>query len=149
MRNVRTECDAILINDTFFIFNHKSFEFIFSFVESYTSFIKENRDIILSSNIICNPQALFDYCSKSSRHLKRLVKAIKRGAFEGLDYNRVEQVISDYGLEVRMNNGAIIFTEQTASEILKIILREYVIDQISDNKMIASGISDYSPIVAK
>ena len=86
-------------------------------------------------------------CDADGRYLTRLTKAILAKGFEEVTKNKgdIPSVVKEFELSLKTSkNGEIVYRgKDDIPEILNLLLRHYVIDALTSNKMIAAAIQEY------
>lgn len=139
--------DAVLLGEKYLVFNRNAFNSIFSYKDVYKKILEDNTPKIIDSGLLTNSDKFISDCEADGRYLTRLTKAILAKGFEEVTAKRtqVKQIAEDYNLSLDISeNGEIIYKgKEDIPEVLNLLLRHYVIDALTSNKMIASAIQEY------
>jgi hypothetical protein len=144
---INSYVDAFLLSDAYYIFNRNTFNTIFAYKDVFTKILHENTDTIRKSGVLTNTDAFLCDCESDGRYLTRLTKVILAKGFDEIAEKKDEipKVIEEFDLSLKTSSdGEIIYdTKESIPEILHLLLRHYVIDALTSNKMIAAAIQEY------
>ena len=147
---ISSTVDAFLLNDKYYIFNRNSFNSMFAYKDVYKRILTENSESIKSCGFINNTDKFISDCESDGRYLVRLTKVILAKGFEEIKTrkNEMPKVIKDFNLSLNLSEtGEIIYGgKEEVPEILNLMLRHYVIDALTSNKMIAAAIQEYKAV---
>ncbi len=146
----RTKEDAMLIDENYYIFNRNAFNSIFAYKDVFARIISNNKDEIRKSGLLNEPDKFVSDCETDGRYLTRLTKVILAKGFDEVSKRKSEipSVIKDFNLSLNTTStGEIIYKgKENIPELLNLLLRHYVIDALTSNKMIASAIQEYQAV---
>lgn len=139
--------DAILLDDTYYVYNRNSFNSIFLYKDVFEKIINDNADNIKKSGILKNSEQFIADCESDGRYLKKLTKVILAKGFEQAENNKDEipNVIKSFKLSLKISDdGELIYNgKEDLSELLNLLLSHYVIDALTSRNMIAAAIQQY------
>ena len=139
--------DAMLFDDVYYVFNRNDFNSFFSYKDVFTRIIADNRDTIRNSGLLQESEQFLTDCEKDGRYLPRLTKAILAKSFEEVAKREKEipRVVESFNLSLEISEkGKIVYRgKEDIPELLNLLLRHYVIDALTTNKMIAAAIQEY------
>lgn len=139
--------DAFLIDDFYYIFNRNSFNSIFSYKDVFKKILDDNTEMIQESGLMTDSDQFLADCETDGRYLTRLTKAILAKGFEEVAKKKEEipTVVKEFDLSLKISeNGEIVYRgKEDIPELLNLLLRHYVIDALTSNKMIAAAIQEY------
>lgn len=139
--------DAMLVGDTYYIFNRNSFNSIFAYRDVFTQILNDSAPTIINSGILSDPETFINDCESDGRYLTRLTKVILAKGFEEITNKKQEipSVIKEFSLSLKATaDGQIEYNgKEDIPELLNLLLRHYVIDALTSNKMVAAAIQNY------
>lgn len=139
--------DAILLGGNYFVFNRNSFNSIFAYKDVYKKILDDNLEMIEQSGLLTDSSKFVSDCEADGRYLTRLTKAILAKGFEEVSKRQeeVKKIAEDFDLSLDISDeGQIVYKgKEDIPEVLNLLLRHYVIDALTSNKMIASAIQEY------
>ncbi len=139
--------DAFLLDDIFYVFNRNSFNSIFIYKDIFKKIIEENKATIESCGFMIETTQFMADCEADGRYLTRLTKVILAKGFEEVSKRKAEikQVVKDFDLSLTLSDtGEVVYKgKEDIPEVLNLLLRHYVIDALTSNKMIAAAIQEY------
>lgn len=144
---IDTSVDAFLLGDTYYVLNRNAFNSIFEYKDVYSKIIHDNEVTICNSKLMTNPKKFMSDCESDGRYLTRLTKVILAKGFDEVAKNKsdIPKVIKEFNLALKTSSdGEVIYEgKENISELLNLLMRHYVIDALTSNKMIAVAIQDY------
>ena len=144
---INSNVDAILMDEYYYIFNRNSFNSIFNYKDVFKKILDENSEMIRTSGLMSDPNQFVKDCEANGRHLTRLTKIILAKGFEEVSKKKedIPTVVKEFNLSIKISeNGQIIYRgKEDIPEILNLLLRHYVIDALTSDKMIAAAIHEY------
>ena len=147
---IRVAVDAFLIDGTYYVLHRNNFNSIFSYKDIYSRVIENNIGTINQCGLMRDPARFIADCESDGRYVGRLAKAILAKGFEEVAARKgsVKQIVDDFGLSLKITDtGEIDYTgKEDIPVILNLILRHYVIDALTNNKMIAAAIQEYQTL---
>ena len=103
--------------------------------------------MIEQSGLLTDLSKFVSDCEADGRYLTRLTKAILAKGFEEVSKRQeeVKKIAEDFDLSLDISDeGQIVYKgKEDIPEVLNLLLRHYVIDALTSNKMIASAIQEY------
>ena len=139
--------DAFLFEDTYYILNRNAFNSIFSYKDVFKRILEDNAETIHNSHLIQNIDLFIADCEADGRYLTRLTKAVLAKGFQKVTEKKanIEQVIQDFNLSLQVSDqDEIVYrNKEDVPEILNLLLRHFVRDALTSDKMIAAAIQDY------
>ena len=139
--------DAVLLDNTYYVYNRNSFNTIFIYKDVFERIINDNADNIKKCKFLKNTDCFISDCQSDGRYLKKLTKIIIAKGFDEAEQNKDEipKVIEKFGLSLRTSEkGEVIYhNKEDLPELLNLLLRHYVIDALTNSKMIAAAIQKY------
>ena len=139
--------DAMLLDDTYYVFNRNAFNSIFAYKDAFARILNENSEMIRTSGLLTQPDQFVTDCESDGRYLTRLTKVILAKGFNEVSKKKSEipSVISEFNLSLKTSvDGEIVYRgKEDIPELLNLLLRHYVIDALTSNKMIAAAIQEY------
>ena len=103
--------------------------------------------MIQESGLMTDSDQFLADCETDGRYLTRLTKAILAKGFEEVAKKKEEipTVVKEFDLSLKISeNGEIVYRgKEDIPELLNLLLRHYVIDALTSNKMIAAAIQEY------
>lgn len=139
--------DSFLLDDIFYVFNRNAFNNIFIYKDIFKKIIEENKVIIESCGFMIETTQFMADCEADGRYLTRLTKVILAKGFEEVSKRKAEikQVVKDFDLSLTLSDtGEVVYKgKEDIPEVLNLLLRHYVIDALTSNKMIAAAIQEY------
>ena len=142
--------DAFLLGDYYYVLNRNSFNSIFCYKDVYKRILDINQGMISNSGLLSDASKFISDCEGDGRYLTRLAKAILAKGFEEVSKKKAEipAVINDFNLSLQVDaNGKIVYRgKEDIPELLNLLLRHYVIDALTSNKMIATAIQEYQAV---
>lgn len=147
---INSVVDAILLDETYFIFNRNTFNSIFAYKDVFAKILNDNADMIRDSGILTDSDLFVSDCEADGRYLTRLTKVILAKGFDEVAKKKAEipSVIKEFNLSLKTSaEGEIIYRgKEDIPEMLNLLLRHYVIDALTSNKMIAAAIQEYQAV---
>ena len=144
---INSYVDAFLIDGYYYIFNRNSFNSIFSYKDVYKKILDDNTEMIRKSGLMSDSDQFVADCEADGRYLIRLTKAIIAKGFEEVakKKNEIPTVVKEFELSLKTSeSGEIVYRgKEDIPEVLNLLLRHYVIDALTSNKMIAAAIQEY------
>lgn len=139
--------DAILYEDTYYVFNRSNFNSIFNYKDLFYRVIEDNRKMIKQSGFISNTDEFIDECRNDGRYLPRLTKVILAKGFENIvvHKSKLPQLKQEFGLNIVLrNDGTIEYNnKQQVNDILNVLLEHCVVSALTERKMLAKAIEAY------
>lgn len=139
--------DAFLLDETYYILNRNAFNSIFSYKDVLRRILEENSETIINSRLIQNSDCFIRDCESDGRYLTRLTKAILAEGFQKVTEKKtnIKKVIEDFNLSLKVSDqDEIVYRDKAdVPEILNLLLRHFVRDALTSDKMIAAAIQDY------
>lgn len=118
-----------------YIFNHGSFESLFSFVEEYRQEIEGNQKQLGNMEILEDISQLIETCIADTRALRKLAKILVTRSYSSLTSDKIRETVHDYNLSVTLNtDGKIMVTGENIWEILRILNDDYGESKATGNK---------------
>ena len=103
--------------------------------------------MIRNSGLLTEADQFVSDCESDGRYLTRLTKAILAKGFDEVAKKKSEipSVIKEFNLSLKTSmEGEIVYRgKEDIPELLNLLLRHYVIDALTSNKMIAAAIQEY------
>lgn len=144
---INCSVDALLLEDMYYIFNRNSFNSIFAYKDVFAKILAENTPMIRESGLLTETEKFVSDCESDGRYLARLTKVILAKGFDEVSKKKADipSVIKEFNLSLKASDeGEIIYRgKEDVPELLNLLLRHYVIDALTSNKMIASAIQEY------
>lgn len=147
---IGTNVETILYKNFFYIFNRNSFNSMFDYRDLFYKVIDENTEQIVKLELFEEAKEFINDCRNDGRYNGRLAKAILLGCFnkEQFEKDRVKKLKSLFSEKIEVDlseNGKIMYSGKSDINcILNIMLKHYVIDPVSQEKMIAKAIERYN-----
>lgn len=139
--------DAILLDEVYYVFNRNTFNSMFAYKDVFARILNENADMIRKSGLLTEADQFMADCESDGRYLTRLTKVILAKGFDEVSKKKAEipGVIKEFNLSLKASvDGEIIYRgKEDIPELLNLLLRHYVIDALTSNKMIAAAIQEY------
>ena len=139
--------DAFLLDETYFVFNRNAFNSMFAYKDVFAKILNDNIETIKGSGMLTNTETFVSDCESDGRYLTRLTKVILAKGFDEVTKKKKEipGVIKEFNLSLKTtSDGEIIYRgKEDIPELLNLLLRHYVIDALTSNKMIAAAIQEY------
>lgn len=139
--------DAFLFDNYYYVFNRNAFNSMLSYKDVFSKILSDNKDKIRDCGLLSDSDEFVSDCESDGRYLTRLTKVILAKGFEEVAKKRAEvpSVIHDFSLSLKSSSsGEIIYRgKEDIPELLNLLLRHYVIDALTSNKMIAAAIQEY------
>lgn len=139
--------EAFLLDEYYFVLNRNSFNSIFAYKDVYKKILDDNSQTIKDSGLMTESEQFITDCEADGRYMTRLTKAILAKGFEEVAKKKsgIPTVIKDFKLSLKISgSGEIIYEgKKDIPEILNLLLRHYVIDALTSNRMIAAAIQEY------
>lgn len=139
--------DAILLGEVYYVFNRNTFNSIFAYKDVFARILNENADMIRKSGLLTEADQFLADCESDGRYLTRLTKVILAKGFDEVSKKKAEipGVIKEFNLSLKASvDGEIVYRgKEDIPELLNLLLRHYVIDALTSNKMIAAAIQEY------
>lgn len=143
--------DAMLINETYYVFNRNTFNSIFAYKDVFARILNDNTEMIRNSGVLTEDDKFVSDCESDGRYLTRLTKVILAKGFDEVAKKKAEipSVIKEYDLSLKISEeGEIVYRgKEDIPELLNILLRHYVIDALTNKKMIAAAIQEYRKVI--
>lgn len=144
---INCSVDAVLIENMYYIFNRNSFNSIFAYKDVFAKILLDNTPMIRESGLLTETEKFVSDCESDGRYLTRLTKVILAKGFDEVSKKKAEipSVIKEFNLSLKTSNeGEIIYRgKEDVPELLNLLLRHYVIDALTSNRMIAAAIQEY------
>lgn len=144
---INCSVDAVLIENMYYIFNRNSFNSIFAYKDVFAKILSDNTPMIRESGLLTETEKFVSDCESDGRYLTRLTKVILAKGFDEVSKKKAEipSVIKEFNLSLKTSNeGEIIYRgKEDVPELLNLLLRHYVIDALTSNRMIAAAIQEY------
>jgi len=139
--------DAFLLDDVYYVFNRNAFNSIFAYKDVFKKILEKNAQMIEDSGLMTETKQFVADCEADGRYLTRLTKAILAKGFEEVSKRKdgIKQIVKDFDLSLALaDTGEIVYKgKEDIPEVLNLLLRHYVIDALTSNKMIAAAIQEY------
>ena len=139
--------DAILLDEIYYVFNRNTFNSIFAYKDVFAKILNDNADMIRDSGLLTEADQFVSDCESDGRYLTRLTKVILAKGFDEVSKKKTEipSVIKEFNLSLKTSaEGEIVYRgKEDIPELLNLLLRHYVIDALTSNKMIAAAIQEY------
>lgn len=139
--------DAYLLDKTYYILNRNAFNAMFLYKDVYAKILEDNTELIRKSGLMADTAQFIADCKADGRYLTRLTKSILAKGFEEVPKRKgeIRKVVEDFGLSLSLSDsGEIVYRGKAdIPEVLNLLLRHYVIDALTSNKMIAAAIHEY------
>ena len=139
--------DALLLDDYYYVFSRNAFNSMFAYKDVFSKILCDNSQMIRDSGLLSEPDQFISDCESDGRYLTRLTKVILAKGFDEVAKKKAEipSVITEFNLSLRTSaDGEIIYRgKEDIPELLNLLLRHYVIDALTSNKMIAAAIQEY------
>lgn len=144
---IHSVVDAILLGEVYYVFNRNSFNSMFAYKDVFARILNENADMIRKSGLLTEADQFMVDCESDGRYLTRLTKVILAKGFDEVSKKKAEipGVIKEFNLSLKASiDGEIVYRgKEDIPELLNLLLRHYVIDALTSNKMIAAAIQEY------
>ena len=144
---INSYVDAFLLSDAYYILNRNTFNTMFAYKDVFSKILHDNTETIKKSGVLTNTETFLSDCESNGRYLARLTKVILAKGFDEVTEKKDEipKVIEEFNLSLKTSeDGEIIYdNKESIPEILNLLLRHYVIDALTSNKMIAAAIQEY------
>lgn len=139
--------DAFLFDNYYYVFNRNAFNSMLSYKDVFAKILSDNKDMIRDCGLLSGSDEFVSDCESDGRYLTRLTKVILAKGFDEVAKKRgeVPSVIREFNLSLRTSaDGEIVYRgKEDIPELLNLLLRHYVIDALTSNKMIAAAIQEY------
>lgn len=139
--------DAFLFEETYFVFNRNAFNSIFAYKDVFSKILNDNIGTIRESGLLTDTETFVNDCESDGRYLTRLTKVILAKGFDEVTKKKAEipGVIKEFNLSLKTTGeGEIVYRgKEDVPELLNLLLRHYVIDALTSNRMIAAAIQEY------
>lgn len=139
--------DAFLVDDIYYVLNRNAFNSIFIYKDVFKKILEDNKVMIQNSGLMQDTSQFVADCEADGRFLPRLTKAILAKGFEEVPKrkNEIKKIVADFNLSLSLaESGQIVYSgKEDVPEVLNLLLRHYVIDALTSNKMIAAAIQEY------
>ena len=113
----------------------------------FAKILNDNSEMVRNSSLLTEADQFMADCEADGRYLSRLTKVILAKGFEEVRKKKIEipSVIKEFNLSLKTSkDGEIVYRgKEDIPEILNLLLRHYVIDALTSNKMIAAAIQEY------
>ena len=120
---------------------------MFAYKDVFARILNENADMIRKSGLLTEADQFMADCESDGRYLTRLTKVILAKGFDEVSKKKAEipGVIKEFNLSLKASvDGEIVYRgKEDIPELLNLLLRHYVIDALTSNKMIAAAIQEY------
>lgn len=144
---IHSVVDAILLGEVYYVFNRNTFNSMFAYKDVFARILNENADMIRKSGLLTEADQFMADCESDGRYLTRLTKVILAKGFDEVSKKKAEisGVIKEFNLSLKASvDGEIVYRgKEDIPELLNLLLRHYVIDALTSNKMIAAAIQEY------
>lgn len=144
---INSYVDAMLFDETYYVFNRNTFNSIFAYKDVFAKILNDNTEIIRNSGLLTEADQFVSDCESDGRYLTRLTKVILAKGFDEVTKKKSEipSVIKEFNLSLKTSmEGEIVYRgKEDIPELLNLLLRHYVIDALTSNKMIAAAIQEY------
>ena len=144
---IHSVVDAILLGEVYYVFNRNTFNSMFAYKDVFARILNENADMIRKSGLLTEADQFMADCESDGRYLTRLTKVILAKGFDEVSKKKAEipGVIKEFDLSLKASvDGEIVYRgKEDIPELLNLLLRHYVIDALTSNKMIAAAIQEY------
>ena len=139
--------DAFLLGNLYYVYNRNAFNSIFMYKDVFAKILNDNSEMVRNSSLLTEADQFMADCEADGRYLSRLTKVILAKGFEEVRKKKAEipSVIKEFNLSLKTSkDGEIVYRgKEDIPEILNLLLRHYVIDALTSNKMIAAAIQEY------
>ena len=139
--------DAFLFDNYYYVFNRNAFNSMLSYKDVFAKILSDNKDMIRDCGLLSGSDEFVSDCESDGRYLTRLTKVILAKGFDEVAKKRgeVPSVIREFNLSLRTSaDGEIVYRgKEDIPGLLNLLLRHYVIDALTSNKMIAAAIQEY------
>lgn len=144
---IHSVVEAILLGEVYYVFNRNTFNSMFAYKDVFARILNENADMIRKSGLLTEADQFMADCESDGRYLTRLTKVILAKGFDEVSKKKAEipGVIKEFNLSLKASvDGEIVYRgKEDIPELLNLLLRHYVIDALTSNKMIAAAIQEY------
>ena len=144
---INSYVDAMLFDETYYVFNRNTFNSIFAYKDVFAKILNDNTEMIRNSGLLTEADQFVSDCESDGRYLTRLTKVILAKGFDEVTKKKSEipSVINEFNLSLKTSmEGEIVYRgKEDIPELLNLLLRHYVIDALTSNKMIAAAIQEY------
>lgn len=144
---INSYVDAMLLDETYYVFNRNTFNSIFAYKDVFAKILNDNTEMIRNSGLLTEADQFVSDCESDGRYLTRLTKVILAKGFDEVAKKKSEipSVIKEFNLSLKTSmEGEIVYRgKEDIPELLNLLLRHYVIDALTSNKMIAAAIQEY------
>lgn len=144
---INSYVDAMLFDETYYVFNRNTFNSIFAYKDVFAKILNDNTEMIRNSGLLTEADQFVSDCESDGRYLTRLTKVILAKGFDEVTKKKSEipSVIKEFNLSLKTSmEGEIVYRgKEDIPELLNLLLRHYVIDALTSNKMIAAAIQEY------
>ena len=144
---INSYVDALLFDETYYVFNRNTFNSIFAYKDVFAKILNDNTEMIRNSGLLTEADQFVSDCESDGRYLTRLTKVILAKGFDEVTKKKSEipSVIKEFNLSLKTSmEGEIVYRgKEDIPELLNLLLRHYVIDALTSNKMIAAAIQEY------
>lgn len=144
---INSYVDAMLLGDMYYVFNRNTFNTIFVYKDVFSKILNDNAEMIRNSGLLTEADQFVTDCEADGRYLTRLTKVILAKGFDEVAKKKAEipGVIKEFNLSLKTSTeGEIVYRgKEDIPELLNLLLRHYVIDALTSNKMIAAAIQEY------
>lgn len=144
---INSYVDAALLDETYYVFNRNTFNSIFAYKDVFAKILNDNTEMIRNSGLLTESDQFVSDCESDGRYLTRLTKVILAKGFDEVAKKKSEipGVIKEFNLSLKTSmEGEIVYRgKEDIPELLNLLLRHYVIDALTSNKMIAAAIQEY------
>lgn len=140
--------ESFMVEEYHYVLNRNSFNSMMDYKDVFHKIIDKNIPAIVGTGVFTDAEGFVKACKDDGRYLPRLAKAVMQNSFSNIMAHKdnIAKVKSDYNLKVKVtpDNKIIYENPQDIPEILNLLLEHYVTSALTENKMLAKAIENYS-----
>ncbi|WIW69877.1 Kiwa anti-phage protein KwaB-like domain-containing protein [Anaerosinus gibii] len=136
--------DAFLYKGIYYIINRNSFNSIFGFKDVFIEVIEENSECIKKAGLLEDADSFIEDCKGNGFYLPRLASLVVENKFQQYTQyiKNIPQIIKNRELSISLTKDKkISYTNKRGvKEILDLLLGHYVIDELSNERLLALAV---------
>lgn len=131
--NFTTEEKLEFESSLVYIFEHSQFEYLFGFKEYFSSEITVNKMYLEESKLVESEETLIQCCGDDARRIRKLARILKNKGLHLLKLERIQSVISEWGLPVEFSkDNKMVVTQENIGQILHLLDDDFSKSEITD-----------------
>lgn len=142
------QVDVIEYMGVFYVLNRNAFNSIFSFKDFFEKVLENKKKDFINSKIIVNSEKMIEDCKTDGRYIKRMAKFLIAGDYDEITKNKekIKEIVKGYKLKIKVSktNEIIYKDKNDLNEILNLLLEHYVVSALTEKRMLAKAIEEYS-----